>query len=445
MKKVGKNVEGLEIPRGIRRVLVVTASFVPVFLADMQRARMLAVSLPGVGCEVEVLTVSRGFYPEEAMDPDGARLEVDGVPVHEVEPEWERGFRLLGVGSVGWRGFWPVYREGIRLLESGRFDLVYISTAQFAFFCLGRLWNERTGIPYVLDVHDPWVKPRGAQVNTRHRWKHAVQMILAGPLEAYAFRRAAGVVAVSPEYMDRLKRRLGGMRCFEAGRARVIPFGVLPSDVELGRELASQRGSQWGSKGAVVVYTGAGGGIMALAFERICRAWAELRRQTADCDVALKLYGTQGGWREGDPKLLEEIAVRHGLGDLVAEYPRRIGYVKTLELVAAADGLMVFGVEDPGYMPSKLFPYGWTGKPLLACLHAGSDAAECFRRCPDLGQLLTFPGDGEGDVERVREFFGRVHSARSEERSWILEEHGSEAMARAHMELFGLCVRGEAG
>ncbi len=433
--------EGREGLKGVRRVLLVTASFVPVLLADMQRARMLAASLPGFGWEVEVLTVSGGFYPGDAVDPEGARLKLEGVPVHAVEPGWERGFRLLGVGSVGWRGFWPVYREGMRLLESGRFDLVYISTAQFAFFCLGRLWNERTGIPYVLDVHDPWVKPRGAQVNTRHRWKHAVQMSLAGPLEAYAFRRAAGVVAVSPEYLDRLRQRLGGVRCLGDGRARVIPFGVLPSDVDLGRELGSQRGSDE----SVVVYTGAGGGIMALAFERICRAWAELRRRTGDCDVVLRLYGTQGGWREGDPKLLEEIAVRHGLGDLVTESPRRIGYVKTLELVAAADGVMVFGVEDPGYMPSKLFPYGWTGKPLLACLHRDSEAAKCFRRRPDLGQLLTFPGEGDGDVQRVREFFAGVRSRRVEERGWILEEHGAEAMAREHGELFEECVRGGAG
>ncbi len=186
---VGRKKEGRELGvemerrRVLPRVLLVTASFVPVFLADMQRARMLATSLPELGWEVEVLTVGSRFYGEETVDPEGDRLRVDGIRVHEVELTWERAWRAFGVGSMGWRAFWVMYKAGLRLLEAGNFDVVYISTAQFAFFCLGRLWKERAGVPYILDLHDPWVKPGGAPLNTRHRWKHVLNMALARPME----------------------------------------------------------------------------------------------------------------------------------------------------------------------------------------------------------------------------------------------------------------------
>jgi hypothetical protein len=114
--------------------------------------------------------------------------------------------------------------------------------------------------------------------------------------------------------------------------------------------------------------------------------------------------------------------------------------VKTLELVADADGVIVFGVDDPAYMPSKLFPYGWSGKPLLACLHEDSQAAEFFRSRSDFGELLTFPrpvSDGQG---RVRDFFSQIRSGMRQERKWILTEHGSEAMAREHVKLFEACL-----
>jgi hypothetical protein len=401
---------------------------------------MLATSLPELGWEVEVLTVSSRFYGEETVDPEGNRLRVDGIRVHEVELTWERAWRAFGVGSMGWRAFWVMYKAGLRLLEAGNFDVVYISTAQFAFFCLGRLWKERTGVPYILDLHDPWVKPPGAKVNTRHRWKHVVNMALAGPMERYAFGQAAGVVSVSPDYLEQLRTRLGRMLCLREGMARAIPFGVLQTDVELGRELAT--GSDRARTEWVLVYTGAGGAIMAAAFEMLCRVWAVVRAETGWNDITLRLYGTQGGWKEGEAKFLQEMAGRYGLGDVVREEPKRIGYVKTLELVAAADGLIVFGVDDPAYMPSKLFPYAWTGKPLLACLHRDSQAAEYFRGRADLGELLTFPLVDSGAEERVKQFFRKVRAGMREARSWILADHGARAMADKHVELFEACLRG---
>src|ERR1035437_2863773 len=109
--------------------------------------------------------------------------------------------------SMSWRALWPMYRRGCDVLRRKKFDLVYITTAQFNFFCLGSLWKRKFGVPYILDFHDPCIKEKNRYVTTRRNWKYHVSTGLAKHLEAFALKNAAGLVAVSPVYLEQLKRR----------------------------------------------------------------------------------------------------------------------------------------------------------------------------------------------------------------------------------------------
>src|SRR5205823_6151805 len=98
---------------------------------------------------------------------------------------------------------------------------------------------------------------------------------------------------------------------------------------------------------------------------------------------------------------LEEVATKAGVADLVAERPERVSYRRSLELLLESDGALVLGVDDSGYMPSKLFNYGLSGKPLLASLHRESPGFSKFQEIRSLGHVLWFDNDKEMSISEA--------------------------------------------
>lgn len=420
-----------------RKVLIVTSTYAPAMLADMQRARMLARDLPALGWDVEILTPDDSFQLQGTIDADSAPFFEPATPVHRVAPRFARLFDRIGVRTIGWRAFLPMLLTGSRLLASRKFDLVYVSTTQFNLFLLGLWWRRTRGVPYVLDIHDPCWNPAHANSpslkrrihNRLHRW-----------IESAAVRGAAGIVSVSPGYLRTLLQRHGGpgMTWTREECHAVIPFAGSPADLALAAPAAFDDGGVHR-----IAYVGAGAPVMARSFECLCAALAQLRRTGADDlhDVRIEIDGTASNWRPGDPALLAEIAARWGLGDVVSERPRRISYCRSLELLKGASGALVLGVDDADYMPSKLFTYALSGLPLLGVLHSASAGAACFEQFADFGHLLAFDGgDSRANVEAVRSFLQDVRAGRRFARADVAQRYGTQAMAAAHARLFESCV-----
>ncbi len=433
-----------------RRLLLVTNALPPIMLADNQRARILARALPDVGWDVEVLTPDATFHSPIYVDQKSTILRPEGEGVHEIPSGGDRILRALGMRSDAWRALWPVYRFGLQLLMARPFDLIYISTAHFNYFCLGALWQMKTGVPYVLDYQDPWVRDNVSYETTPKNWKRFVSRWFSQVMEPFAVKSAAGLIAVSPVYLDEMRQRYPGTRCLQAERARVIPFGVDEGDYatawaqgELPREASDPLSLD-------IVYVGAGRAIMAKSFERVCRALARLNKQEAGLlsNLKIRLFGTYAHWQDGDPRELQGVAKREGVGDMVEERPKRIGYVDALRLALDADGLLVLGVDDTAYMPSKLFLYSMTGKPLLACMRRDSQVNAYFDKYPEIGTLIHF-GDSIEDLERedelIREFLKEVAGRKTHARPALREEFSASAMAMHHAELFERCVSDRPG
>jgi hypothetical protein len=96
-------------------------------------------------------------------------------------------------------------------------------------------------------------------------------------------------------------------------------------------------------------------------------------------------------------------------------------------------------------MPSKLFTYAYSGKPILASLHRGSPALSAFREPPGIGQALWF-GDQEempvADAANIVGTFLEEVSGRQQfdRRAW-LEPYTAASMARRHAEVFEACLQ----
>lgn len=431
------------------RVLVITSSYAPAMIADMHRARHLAWELPKLGWDVEILCPDGSYQQPSCMDRDSAAFFAPNTPTH-LAPQWCRTlFKTLGFGSIGWRALIPMLYKGTRVLRGRRFDLVYFSTTQFSLFLLGPAWRRWLDVPFVLDFHDPCYKEGSAKpVWAQRSFKHVISGWLAKHIESHATKAATGLVAVSPAYIQTLSRRYADMRpaWLSLGRHAAIPFAVLQRDFEHAHMNDVSAGKST-SRPSRIVYVGAGGPIMLRSFSLVCRALAHLRQHDSEMreGIQIELYGTMLGWLDGDPRHLAELAIEHDVADLIREDPRRVSYRRSVQLLLESHGVLILGVDDTGYMPSKLFSYALSGKPLLAVLHRDSPGFEQFRGTPQLGHALWFDRTGDMPVPEaaavMRVYLGEVAARRNFDRQAILEPFLAPAMAFRHAELFDACVR----
>lgn len=435
-----------------RRVLLVVGAWRPAMIADMQRARLLAWELPAQGWDVEVLTPRASEIRQDVIEPDADAFFAPDIPAHEVGSLARGAFEAIGSAQHAWRTLLPLWRRGSELLRDRRFDLVYFTSTAFSHFSLGAHWVRRYGVPFVLDFHDPWVvERRSGPVSWRKSgWRSRMNDRLAERMERSAIGAAAGVVAVSPTYIEMLKSRYASAapRCLSPDRHAVIPFGAREAELaETAAHLPSRK-CDVGQRSYVLRYTGAGGRIMARSFTLICKALAALREsdRTLVDSVRIELYGTMYGWKPGDPRLLEAIATDSGVGDIVREHPGRVTYRRSLELLLDSDGALILGVDDAGYTPSKLVAYALSGKPLLASLRRDGPAHASLVLHPGLGHSLWFDRAAEMPVGEalpiVRRYLEEVAAKVSFDRRPLLEPFLAPRMASLHAALFDACLSG---
>jgi hypothetical protein len=431
-----------------RRVLIVVSSYRPAMLADMQRARALAWELPALGWDVEILTPAPGEVRQDAIEPDADGFFAKDTPVHEMRAWLAPLFRLFTSRSGSWRMALPMFWRGRRLLASGRFDLVYFSTTAFILAACGRPWRRRFSVPYVIDFQDPWLLPR--QLYRGGGWKARLAAWLDPILEKNAVCDAAGLIAVSDAYGAALAQRYCKQKppWLKPGRRAVIPFAADERDlIEAGRARCPAKPSE--GRELALHYVGAGP-TMRRSFSLVCQALALLR--SGGCDLAhrvrIRLFGTGMPGTSDGRCVLKDVADAAGIGDIVEERPQRVPYRRALELMLESRGLLILGVDDPGYVPSKLFGCALSGKPLLACLRRDGSAYALFQSEPRLGhtlwfdQMATMLRDEAAAV--FAKFLNDVAAGVTFDRRPFLNAHLAPAMAQRHVELFEACLQREA-
>lgn len=427
-----------------RRVLIVVSSYAPAMIADMHRARQLAWELPKQGWDVEILVPESGYQTLVSLDADSYGFFCDKTVVHTVRAYGLSWFKRIRVGSIGWRSLVPMLLTGFRLLRKRQFDLVYISTTQFPLFLLGVLWFRCCKVPYILDVHDPIYKDEITPIWATPSFKHKASRKIMKYIEAWSVSSAAGLVSVSPAYLDIFRQRYGGLqpKCLRDGCCASIPFAVHPLDFDVVKQ-ADQTIKY--KESLDIIYVGAGGPIMRRSFGLLCQALAYIRDHSPEAlqKVAISLLGTHYGWAPGDPCHLADVAANHGVSQWVHEDPSRVTYKNSLARLTGADGALVLGVEDDGYMPSKLFSYAYSGKPLLAVFRRNSPAYAMFIKEPDLGHALWFDEVEDmpltAAVEVVTTFLREVKQRRIFDRHALLQPYLSSEMASQHAVLFETC------
>jgi hypothetical protein len=289
----------------------------------------------------------------------------------------------------------------------------------------------------VLDFQDPWVTDyyeRPGAPRPPGGWKYRVARWLARRKEPRCLRQAAGVVSVSPRYLEDFQTRYAW---FERERGLVLPFPA--ADTDLARLQAGGLDRPWPATPMLthLVAVGAVGPYMRQSVEALCRALGRLRRDSEDTARRLRLHFVGTAYAAGGPPSVQPAAEAAGVADLVEERPARIPYLEALRWLLAADALTVVGSDDPGYVPSRLANVFWVGRPILAIAAPASSLAA---RLADWGGPAAFaPHDDTGIRDWLRGLVAGPAAPGSAVSPAWRDEHSSGGMTRRLAEYFQSC------
>ncbi len=380
--------------RVMKRVLVISPHFPPVNAPDMQRVRVALPYFVEAGWEVTVLTVADPT-PAAPVEPELASTVPTSVRIVRAHCWSRRWTRWLGFGNVALRSLPFLFLTGSRLLGGRRYDVVYFSTTMFITLPLGRLWKMLHGVPYVIDLQDPWVSDyyeRPGAPPPPGGWKYRFAQGLGRLLEGWTLRGASGLLAVSAAYLDTVRTRYPGLRAVPSVE---LPFGSPDPDLAHLRATLAQRPALLPAGGWRIAFAGALGPGQLAAVAVLFAALAEARQ--AGPRVAVHFFGTSYD-PAARPATLA-LAAQYGLQDCVFEHPGRLRYFDALQVTLEADANLLLGSTDLAFTPSKTLAVLAAGRPVLTLAPVGS---ALLTRLAALGQTgLAFP-DGPPEPASVR-------------------------------------------
>jgi len=347
----------------------------------MQRVRMLLPYLERTGWEAEVLAVS----PEQVTSPHDPWM-VDGLPervkVHRVNAMGVGWSFIPGFGTLALRAMSVMARAGDRLLAQGKFDLIYFSTTVFEIHWLGRRWQRKFGVPFVMDYQDPWVSDYYEEhpelVPPGGRIKFALATALNRWMEPRVLKYCSGITSVSPAYPEELKKRYPWIG---AVPVLIQPFPGAKSDfARLGDSGIKQEYFDRDDGNIHWVYTGVLIPGMYPTLRALFRAIANRMPDEIRGRLRLHFLGTSYAPPGRAIPVVKQLAAEFGLAHLIHEEPVRIPFAQSLCCLLDAHALMAIGSNDPSYTASKIYPYLLARKPFLAVYHKLSPVINLFQK-----------------------------------------------------------------
>ena len=333
----------------------------------MQRIRMSLPHYRANGWEPVVLTIEDRYQdgvrePEllATLPPEVRIIRLPAIPV--------RAARWCGLGNTGLRMLPYLLWHGSRLLRNEKFDLIFFSNTQFITFPLGRIWKSWFGVPYVIDIQDPWrtdYYERSSSRSPPGGWKYQFARLQAWLLEGWSYRQVGAVISVSPSYLSDLRTRYPW---FSRVITDVIGFGGSREDLRHASAHLMAEPLFKRDKGEIhLLYTGASGPVMPHSLCVLFDGFRLYREKWPEKAARLRFHFVGTSYvapGQGKPSVLP-VAEGCGVADCVEEIPHRIGHLDAMRWQRQADVLLLPGSSDLAYSPSKVYPYFLTGRPIL--------------------------------------------------------------------------------
>ncbi|RFZ95864.1 hypothetical protein D0C36_08840 [Mucilaginibacter conchicola] len=318
------------------------------------------------------------------------------VKIHKVKALEKKWTSKVGLGSLALRSMWYYRKKVNSLLKARKFDLIYFSTTEFPVCILGAYWKRKFGVPYIIDMQDPWHSDY-YQDKPKHQRpaKYWFSYRLNKYLEPIAIKSVDGLISVSESYLKTLNNRYPILKNIPQA---TVTFGAYEKDLKIALDNSHRFAPLLDSAFKNIVYVGRGGADMRKALEMLFEALKQKTLENAELVNKLKFYfiGTSYAPKGLGQASILPIAYQYGLQNNVIEVTDRISYYHTLLTLKQADALFIPGSDDPGYTASKIYPYLLTAKPLLAIFNRQSSVVPILKKCTIHATILTLPDDEEG-------------------------------------------------
>lgn len=369
-------------------MLIISPYFPPANSADMQRIRMSLPYFKENGWKAEVITVE-----EKYLDIVQDSLLLQSIPpeikIHRVKALSKNWTSKFGLGSLALRSIWFYWKKVNERLKEGEIDLIYFSTTEFPLCILGAYWKKKFGVPYVIDMQDPWhteyyqTKPK----NERPK-KYWFSYRLHKYLEPIAMNKVDGLISVSANYIDTLKDRY---KRLETKPNAVITFGAFDVDFKIAKENNAKLNLAFKKKDGQVdlLYIGRGGHDMKSALQTLFSLIKKGLTEKPQLfnHIHMHFIGTSYAPNGKGTRTISPVAAAYGLASRVTEHTNRIGFYESLNNLQQADGLLIIGSNQAAYTASKIYQYILAEKPLLTILHPKSSATKIIANC-NAGHLI---------------------------------------------------------
>ncbi len=306
---------------------------------------------------------------------------------------------------VGWAG--RCRRAAARLLERGGFDAVLSTSPPDSVHLAALDLKRRFRLPWIADFRDPWMGLHVRRPPTEwHRKRQAAleQRVLSG---------ADLVLAASRTHADRLTS--SGLAKPE--RVVHLPNGFEPEDTPRVEATVA-------SEFFRVAFTGTLAGMpdaeifLEALHDLLARAPQARRRVRATI---------AGPFETG----YQDRAIALGLTPGIVEFTGPRPHAETRAIQSSADLLLLWKPPGiPTMVPGKLYEYLDTGRPLIALLEPGDEAAELVRRA---GGDLVAPGDLAGLTATLNRHYAAWQgrgSAPAQRPAWLDEHTRARLTAR---------------
>jgi hypothetical protein len=372
-----------------KTVLIVGPDFTPSSYPPALRIRFFAQHLHEFGWEPIVLTTDPRYY-EWSVDPENEKLlpaDLETIRTHALPASLTR---KIGIGDLGIRSLWYLWRELSRISRRRKIDLIFIPVPPNPTMVLGRLARARFGIPYVIDYIDPvvteyyWKVPR-----SRRPPKYEMAYAFARIIEPFSLKHVSHLVGVDTSYTAGAFERYNWLAGVESTG---IPYGGEGADFQYLRQ--HPRANRFFDKNDSLLhvsYVGRGGvdilPVMKVVFDAVKLG---LQRMP-DLFNRLRLHfvGTTYAPEAAGQYQVLPAAKDAGIESLVDEHPGRVPYLDAMQILVDSHALLVLGSESAHYTASKVFPYILANKPLLAVFHEESSVVKILRET-QAGDAITF-------------------------------------------------------
>ena len=273
--------------------------------------------------------------------------------------------RLLYPVENSWSWQFSAVRRGRALARQQPFDLIYSTGGAVAAHLAAHRLQQQLGIPWLAEVHDPFVQPGTVPNNRRQRFFASV--------ETQICQHANVAIWFTQQALDSARRRNPEL----GTRGRVMLPGV---DSPFTGSLPPY------TPGSQLVIGHFGSLSATRTLKPFLHAWHWLEQQEPEVsrDLELHIYG--GTIDDTSAQLAEQWGLSHRIrpfGRIETDpITGESGRHQVLRCMRQCDALLLVHGEEAiceEYIPSKVYEYLWMQRPILATVHDNPQMAEILR------------------------------------------------------------------